>query len=83
MEYEFIDEMLERLLANEKKTFGKAFEQVIQERAKTIRDLGRIENAYQLFAKKHPGAKPECFRQYIKGSRPDDYNQCVRCFGWK
>lgn len=83
MEHEFIDEMLERLLINERKTFGKAFEQIIQERAETIRDLGRIENAYQLFAKKHPGAKPEYFRQYIQGTRPDDYNKCVRCFGWK
>lgn len=83
MEHEFIDEMLERLLVNEKQSFGKAFEQVIQERAKIIQDLGRIENAYQLFAKKHPGANPEYFRQYIKVSRPDDYNKCVRCFGWK
>jgi len=83
MEHEFIDEMLERLLVNEQKTFGKAFEQIIQERAKIIQDLGRIENAYQLFVKKHPGAKPEYFRQYIQGTRPDDYNKCVRCFGWK
>lgn len=83
MEYEFIDEMLERLLVNERKTFGKAFEQIIQERAKIIQDLGRIENAYQLFAKKHPGANQEYFRQYIKASRPDDYDKCVRCFGWK
>lgn len=83
MEYEFIDEMLERLLVKEQKTFGKAFEQIIQERAKIIQDLGRIENAYQLFAKKHPGAKPEYFRQYIQGTRPDDYVKCVRSFGWK
>lgn len=83
MEHEFIDDMLERLLARERYTFGKAFEKIIQERAKTILDLGRIENAYQLFAKKHPGAKPEYFRQYIQGTRPDDYNKCVRCFGWK
>lgn len=83
MEHEFIDEMLERLLVNEEKTFGEAFEQVIQERAKIIQDLGRIENAYQLFAKKHPDAKPEYFRQYIQLTRPDDYNKCVRCFGWK
>ena len=83
MEHEFIDEMLERLLVNERKTFGKAFEQIIQERAKIIQDLGRIENAYQLFVKKHPDAKPEYFRQYIQGTRPEDYNKCVRCFGWK
>ncbi len=83
MEHEFIDEMFERLLVNEKKTFGKAFEQVIQERAKIIQDLGRIEHAYQLFVKKYPGAKPEYFRQYLQGTRPDDYNKCVRCFGWK
>ena len=83
MEHEFIDEMLERLLVNERKTFGKAFEQIIQERAKIIQDLGRIENAYQLFVKKHPSAKPEYFRQYIQETRPDDYNKCVCCFGWK
>lgn len=83
MEYEFIDDMLERLLATEGKTFGKAFEQIIQERAKTIQDLGRIENAYQLFAKKHTQAKPEYFRQYIQGTRPNDYEKCVRCFNWK
>lgn len=83
MEHEFIDEMFERLLVNEKKTFGEAFEQVIRERAKIIKDLGRIENAYQLFAKKHQGAEPEYFRKYIKLSRPDDYYKCVRCFGWK
>lgn len=84
MEHEFIDEMFERLLVNEKKTFGEAFEQVIQERAKIILDFGRIENAYQLFAKKHPGAaQPEYFRLHIKITRPNDYNKCVRCFGWK
>ncbi len=83
MEHEFIDEMLERLLVHERMTFGKAFEQVIQERAKVIHDLGRIENAYQLFAKKYPGARPEFFRQHIQATRPDDYNKCVRCFGWK
>lgn len=83
MEHEFIDEMFERLLVNERKTFGKAFEQIIQERAETIQDLGRIENAYQLFAKKYPDVKPEYFRQYIKGTRPDDYKKCVHCFGWK
>lgn len=83
MAHEFIDEMFERLLVNERKTFGKAFEQIIQERAKTIQDLGRIENAYQLFSKKYPGAKPEYFRQYIKGTRPGDYEKCVRCFNWK
>lgn len=83
MEYEFIDDMLERLLVNERKTFGNAFEQIIRERAKIIQDLGRIENAYQLFVKKHQGAKPEYFRQYIQGSRPEDYKKCVRCLGWK
>lgn len=81
--YEFIDELFERLLVKEQKAFGDAFEYVIRERAKIIQDLGRIENAYQLFAKKHPGAKPEYFRLYIKGTRPDDYNKCVSCFGWK
>lgn len=83
MEHEFIDEMFERLLVNEQKAFGVAFEQVIRERAETIRDLGRIENAYQLFAKKHPAANPEYFRQHIQRTRPDDYKKCVRCFGWK
>lgn len=83
MEHEFIDEMFERLLVNEQKAFGVAFEIVIRERAKIIQDLGRIENAYQLFVKKYPSAKPEYFRQYIQKTRPDDYNKCVRCFGWK
>lgn len=81
--HEFIDEMFERLLVVENMTFGDAFEQVIQERAKIIQDLGRIENAYQLFVKKHPDASPEIFRRYIQLTRPDDYNKCVHCFGWK
>lgn len=81
--HEFIDEMFERLLVVENMTFGDAFEQVIRERGIIIQDLGRIEHAYQLFAKKHPVARPEYFRQYIKGTRPDDYNKCVHCFGWK
>ena len=83
MEYEFIDDMLERLLVVEQRTFGEAFEQIIRERAKIIQDLCRIENAYQLFVKKHPDAKPEYFRRYIKGTRPGDYEKCVRCFKWK
>ena len=53
MEHEFIDEMLERLLVNERMPVYDAFEKVIKERAKIIQDLGRIENAYQLFRKRH------------------------------
>ena len=83
MEYEFIDDMLERLLVVEQRTFGKAFEQIIQERAKQIVDLGRIENAYQLFCKKHKNANPAYFRKYIQGTRPDDFKKCIRCFNWK
>ena len=83
MEHEFIDDMLERLLVVEKRTFGKAFEQIIQERATQIVDLGRIENAYQLFCKKYPAANPSYLRKYIQGTRPDDFKKCVRCFKWK
>ena len=83
MEHEFIDDMLERLLVVEKRTFGKAFEQIIQERATKIVDLGRIENAYQLFCKKYPAANPSYFRKYIQGTRPADFEKCVRCFKWK
>lgn len=83
MEHEFIDEMLERLLARERYTFGKAFEKIIQERATQIVDLGKIENAYQLFRKKFPQAPQDGFRKYIQLSRPDDYVKCVRCFNWK
>lgn len=82
MEHEFIDEMLERLLAVERFSFFKAFEKVIQERATQIVDLGRIENAYQLFRKKYPQAPQNEFREYIKASRPEDYAKCVRFFKW-
>ena len=83
MEHEFIDDMLERLLVVEQRTFGRAFELIIQERATQIVDLGRIENAYQLFCKKHPAANPSYFREYIQGTRPHDFEKCVRCFKWK
>ena len=83
MEHEFIDDMLERLLAREHQTFGTAFEKIIQEKATQIVDLGIIENAYQLFRKKYPQAPQNYFREYIKKSRPDDYVKCVRCFHWK
>lgn len=82
MEHEFIDDMLERLLARERYTFGKAFEKIIQERATQIVDLGKIENAYQLFRKKFPQAPENKFREHIKLSRPEDYEKCVRCFKW-
>ena len=82
MAHEFIDEMFERLLVQEKKTFGETFEQVISERALTIRDLGRIENAYQLFCKRHGTANKAHFRWYIKATRPDDFAKCVNCFKW-
>ena len=83
MEHEFIDEMLERLLARERYSFGKAFEKIIQERATQIVDLGKIENAYQLFRKKFPQAPQDGFRKYIQLSRPDDYVKGVRWFNWK
>lgn len=83
MEHEFIDEMLERLLVDEQKTFGKAFEQIIQERAKTIRDLGRIENAYQLFCKKFPAAKSHYFRLWIYDTRREDFEKCAHFFKWE
>ena len=83
MEYEFIDDMFERLLVREKRTFWDAFEIVVQERATQIMDLGKIENAYQLFRKKHPSAKEHYFREYVKATRPGDYEKCVRCFKWK
>ena len=83
MAHEFIDEMLERLLARERYSFGEAFEKIIQERATQIVDLGRIESAYQLFRKKFPQAPQDSFRTYIQLSRPNDYVKCVRCFGWK
>ena len=82
MEHEFIDDMLGRLLVNERKTFGKAFEQIIRERATQIVDLGRIENAYQLFRKKFPQAPENKFREYIKLSRQKKKKKCVRCFKW-
>lgn len=83
MAHEFIDEMLKRLLVDEQRSYGEAFEQVISERATRIVDLGRIENAYQLFCKSNPKANPAYFRQYIQDTRPDDFKKCVRCFNWK
>ena len=82
-EYEFIDQMFERLLVKERRTFGETFETIIKERATTIRDLNRIENAYQLFVKKYPLANPGHFRIYIHDTRPGDYEKCVRCFNWE
>ena len=82
MEHEFIDDMLERLLWREKLSFFDSFEQIIKERATKIVDLGRIENAYQLFRKKFPQAPENKFREHIKLSRPEDYERCVRCFKW-
>jgi hypothetical protein len=82
MEHEFIDDMLERLLWREKFSFFDSFEQIIKERATQIVDLGRIENAYQLFRKKFPQVPENKFREYIKLSRPEDYEKCVRCFKW-
>lgn len=83
MEYEFIDDMLERLLAVEQRTFWDAFEQIIRERATQIVDLGRIENAYQLFCKKYPEANRSYFRKHIQETRPGDFEKCVLCFKWK
>ena len=83
MEYEFIDDMLERLLVIEHRTFGATFEIIIKERAKIIQDLGRIENAYKLFSKKYPQAKPEYFRKWIHDTRPEDFEKCVYFFKWE
>lgn len=82
MEHEFIDDMFKRLLIDEKKTYGQAFEQVIQERAETIRDLNRIENAYQLFCKKFPDAEPHYFRLWIYDTRREDFAKCKIIFKW-
>ena len=82
-EHEFIDEMFERLLVVANMTFGDAFETIIQERAIKIVDLGRIENAYQLFRKKYPDAPQDSFRNYIQLTRPNDFEKCVNCFNWK
>ena len=83
MEHEFIDEMFERLLAKEHKSYGYAFKTIVQERAERVVDVGRIENAYQLFRKKYPQAPENYFREYIKAQLPDDYEKCRRCFNWK
>ena len=82
MAHEFIDDMFKRLIIDEKMTFGQAFEQVIQERAETIRDLNRIENAYQLFCKKFPGANPHNFRLWIYATRREDFEKCKNIFKW-
>ena len=83
MEHEFIDDMFERLLIKEKRTFGETFKIIIKERATHIVDLGRIENAYKLFCKKYKDALPYYFRLYVKDTRREDFNKCVRCFGWQ
>ena len=82
-EYEFIDQMFERLLIKERRTFGETFETIIKERATTIRDLNRIENAYQLFCNKYPDAGKHYFRVWIRDTRRSDYDKCVSCFNWK
>ena len=83
MEHEFIDEMFERLLITEKRTFGESFEIIIKERGKIIQDLGRIENAYKLFCKKHTKAQPHYFRLYVYDTRREDFEKCARCFKWE
>lgn len=83
MEYEFLDDMLARLLIDERKTYMEAFEAVIKDRAATIRDLGRVENAYQLFCKSHPEARKDQFRKHLWLLRYNDWEKCVRCFNWK
>ena len=82
MGYEFLDDMFERLLVAERKSFGETFEAIIKERAETVRDLGRIENAYQLFRRKYPHAPENLFREHIWNTRPNDYDKCVNCFNW-
>lgn len=82
MGYEFLDDMFERLLVTERKSFAETFEAIIKERVETIRDLGRVENAYQLFRKKHPNAPEKLFREYIWNKSPKDYDKCVYCFNW-
>lgn len=85
MAYEFIDEMLERLLVNERMPVYDAFEKVIKERARIIQDLGRIENAYQLFRKRHNNfnAPDNLFREYVRLSRPKHYEFAAKFWRWK
>ena len=75
MSYEFLDDMFERLLVTEGKTFGEAFEAIINERVEIMRDLGRVENAYQLFRKRHPKLPDNFFRNI--SSEPD--RQITNC----
>lgn len=88
-EFTFIDEMLEESLfpGGEIVKTGKeicdAFEGVIRAKATIIQDLGRIENAFQVMRKRHPEVLESFFREYIKLTRPEDYEKCVRSFGWK
>lgn len=82
MSYEFLDDMFERLLVTEGKTFGEAFEAIINERVEIMRDLGRVENAYQLFRKRHPQLPDNYFRNHIQRTRPADYKLCVKLFHW-
>lgn len=81
---EFIDEMYERLLAVEGKTYGEAHLEVIKAKnPQKYVDLGRIENGYQLFRKRHPEAHEDSFRRFIKNHLPDDYERAQRLFKWK
>ena len=82
MKHEFLDDMLERLLVVENRTFGETFETIINERCKFINDLGRVEHAFALFCKMHPKVPKNYFRQYIKDTRPNDFEKCVNCFNW-
>ena len=83
MEYEFIDDMLYRLFITEHKTIGETFREVVEKRATQIVDLGKIENAFQLFRKKKHESPEWLFRKYVYFMMPDDWPKCVRCFGWK
>ena len=82
---EFIDEMFERLMAQEYRSFGEACEEIIKAKATQIVDLGKIENGYQLFRKRHPisNMSEGLFREYIKIVRPEDYKKCVHSLNWK
>lgn len=80
---EFIDDMYERLLVSEKRTYKEAHIEVFNEKAKIIQDLQRIENGYQLFRKKHPEALENSFRYFLSIASPEDYAKAKRLFKWK
>ena len=81
---EFIDDMYERLLVSEGKTYQEAHRDVFNaNRQKQYVDIKRIENGYQLFRKRHPEALDDSFRRFIKVYCPEDWERAQKIFGWK